>query len=127
APPRCCASRSRPRAPPRRARDRNSSAARRREPSSELLQQTDVVLEELAQVGYAVLELGDPLDSHAEGESLDPLRVVPVLLDDPEHVGVDHPGAQDLDPADSLAERIAGAVREPSTAARAEVRHAELR
>src|SRR6185369_5446123 len=53
-------------------------------------------------------------------------RVVPVLLDEPEHVGVDHPGAQDLDPADSLAERIAGAVREPSAAAAAEAGDVDL-
>ena len=54
-------------------------AARSTGPSSELLQHPHVVLEELAQVGDAVLEHRDPLDPHPEGEALDPLGVVAVL------------------------------------------------
>src|SRR5579884_2711612 len=68
-------------------------------PSPELLQEADVVVVEQPQVGNAVLEHRDPLDPHPEGEALDPLGVVAVLAHVLEHVGVDHPGAQDLDPA----------------------------
>src|SRR5262245_56026706 len=102
------------------------SAARNSGSSSKLLQQPDVVLEELAEIGHPVFELGDPLDSHSEGEPLDPLRVVAVLPHEAVDVRIHHPGAQDLDPADPLAERIAGAIRQPSRAAAAEAGDIDL-
>src|SRR3712207_8943657 len=60
----------------RSGRGRSTRAARRAGPSPELLQDSDVVLEELAEVGNAVLEQRDPLDPHAEGETLHPVGVV---------------------------------------------------
>src|SRR6202012_959757 len=51
-----------------------------------------------------------PLDPEAVGEALHLLRVVAHLLDEPEDVRVDHPGAEDLDPALALAEVAALAV-----------------
>ena len=57
-----------------RARCRRSRAARTAAPSSELLQEAQVVLEEQAQVGDAVAQHLDPLRAHAEGEALVALR-----------------------------------------------------
>src|SRR6188508_50245 len=96
------------------------------EPSRELLQEADVVLEEDAQVWDAVLEHRNALDAHSEREPLHPLGVVAILLDEPEHVRVDHAGPEDLDPAGSLAERIAGAVGERAAAAAPEAGHVHL-
>src|SRR5205085_2516663 len=72
--------------------------------SAELLQEPDVVVEEHAQVGDAVLQHRDALDAHPERPALDLLGVVAVLADVREHVRVDHAGAEDLDPAGALAE-----------------------
>src|SRR5437764_11810383 len=84
---------------------------------SELLQEADVVLVEDPQVRNAMLEHRDPLDSHPEGEPLHLLGVVSVLADVAEHVRIDHPGAQDLEPGVPLADRAAQAVRARSVAA----------
>src|SRR5579875_1367023 len=78
--------------------------------ASELLQEANVVVVEQAQVGDAVLEHGDALDAHAEGEALHPVGVVAVVLDVGEHVGIDHPGTEDLDPRRALAQRAALAI-----------------
>src|SRR3954454_7954227 len=85
--------------------------------SPELLQEAQVVLVEHPQVGDAVLEEGDPLDPHAEGEALHALGVVAVLGDVAEHVRVDHAGAEDLDPTRALAQRAARAVAQVAGAA----------
>ena len=58
--------------------------------------------------GTPCLQHRDPLDAHAEREALVALGVV---VHEPEHVRVDHPRAEDLDPARSLAEVVAAAVR----------------
>src|SRR5207247_3976249 len=106
------------RRPPRpSAPDCSTPSAMRTEPSCELLQEANVVLEEDAEVRDAVLQHRDALDAHPEGEPLHAIGVVAVLLDEPEHVGVDHAGAEDLDPAGALAERIAGAVGQRAGAA----------
>src|SRR5882757_1328734 len=81
-------------------------------PSGELLQHPHVVVEEAPQVGDAVPQHRHPLDPQAVGEAGDHLRVITKLLDKAEHVRVDHPGAEDLDPALPLAEVAALAVRE---------------
>ena len=60
----------------RRAAGRSIRAARAAGPSSELLQEAQVVLEVQAQVGDAVLEHRDPLDAEAQGEALHLLGVV---------------------------------------------------
>src|SRR4051812_36630082 len=73
-------------------------------PSRELLQHPHVVVEEAPQVGDAVAQHRHPLHPDPEGEALDPFGVVAVALDEAEHVGVDHAGAEDLDPALALAE-----------------------
>ena len=78
-------------------------------PPRELPQEPQVVVVEQPQVGDAVLEEGDPLDAHPEREALDPLGVVAVRSHVAEHVRVDHPGAEDLDPAGALAK--AGSAR----------------
>src|SRR5262249_35126112 len=124
--PRSSAWRGRPPPPPWRAPDRSSCAARSRGPSSELLQDADVVLEELAQVRDAVLEHRDPLDAHPERESLNLLRVVAALPHEAEDVRVHHPRTEDLDPADPLAERVPRAVGELSAAATAEAGDVDL-
>src|SRR3954454_19013035 len=92
----------------------------------ELLQDADVVLEELAQVGDAVLEHRDPLDPHAEREALHEIRVIAVRLDEAEDVGIHHPRAQDLDPARSLADRVPRAVRELARATAVKARDVDL-
>src|SRR2546421_7320960 len=79
-------------------------------PLVELLQHPDVVVVQKPQVGDAVLEHRDPLDAHPEREPLDPLRVVAVFANVLEHVGVDHPGPEDLDPGRPFAQRAALAV-----------------
>src|SRR5918994_2866425 len=107
-------------APRRSGRDRSTRAATCTESSSELLQHPHVVLEELAQVGHAVPQHRDPLDPHAEGEALDPLRVVAALPHEAEHVRIDHPGAEDLDPARALAQRVAAPVVQMARATAAE-------
>src|SRR5680860_319335 len=72
---------------------------------SKLLQEAQVVVEEQAQVGHAVAQHRDPLDAHPEREALDLLRIVAAVGHEAEHVGVDHPRAEDLDPARALAPR----------------------
>src|SRR5438270_1160405 len=106
--------------PPRSGRRRSASTRR---PASELLQEAHVVLEEQAQVGNAVLEHGDALDPHPEGEALDALGVVALHV--AEHVWVHHPRAQDLDPARALAQGTALAVRR-HTAGAVKARHVDL-
>src|SRR3954454_18826311 len=81
----------------------------RREPSSELPQNPDVVLPERAQVGEAVTQHGDALDPEPEREALPFVRVE---ADGAEHIGVDPAGAAHLDPAGLLAHRAASTVAE---------------
>src|SRR5262249_7645861 len=69
-------------------------------PSSELLEEAQVVLEEQADVRDAVLEHLDPLRAHPEREALVALRVEPTVL---EHDRVDHAGTEDRHPARSTA------------------------
>ncbi len=64
--------------------------------SRELLQEAQVALEEQAQVGHAEADHGDAIQSAAEGEAGVALRVDAAGL---EHVGVDHPGPRQLEPA----------------------------
>ena len=93
---------------------------------TKLLQEAQVVLEEEPQVGHAVLEHRDPLDSHAERETLYPLGVVALVAHEAEHVRVDHARAHDLDPARPLAEGAERAVTlAPGRVAR-EARHVDL-
>src|SRR3954447_11781875 len=73
--------------------------------SSELLEETEVVLEEQPDIGDAVLEHLDPLGTHAEGESLVALRIEPPVA---ENDGVDHPCPEDRHPARSPARRATG-------------------
>src|SRR3954451_9005549 len=94
--------------------------------SAELLQEAQVVLEQDADVGHAVAQKSDALDAHAEREALHAFGVVAVVLDEAEHVRVDHPGAEDLDPAGALAERVARAVRHVALAAAVEARDVDL-
>ena len=58
--------------------------------------------EHVAQVGDAILEHGDAVEPHAEGEALVALRIEPAVAD---HVRVHHAGAEDLEPAAGLADR----------------------
>ena len=71
------------------------------------LQQSRVVAPELAEIGDAVPEHGDPLEPPAEREPRVPLGVV---ADELEEVRVDHPRAADLDPARVPADGAARAV-----------------
>src|SRR5215213_8207349 len=83
---------------------------------SELGGESEVVLPELTQVGQPVAEHGDPLETPAEREAGPLLGVVAHEL---EQLGVDHPGAADLDPAGVAADGAAVAVAE-------EARHVRL-
>src|SRR4029078_3191653 len=94
-----------------------SSWTKRRGPSSELFQHPHVVVEEHPQVGDAVLEHGDPLDAHPEGEAVDALGLVAAREDNPKDVRVAHPRAEDLEPAGPLAEVAALAVEDAGAAA----------
>src|SRR5205085_2226922 len=94
---------ARPAGPPGAA-DRSTGEARPPAPSSVLLQEPDVVVVQQPEVWQPVLQHGDPLDPHPEGESLDLLGVIAVLANVLEHVGIDHPGPQDLDPGRPLAQ-----------------------
>ena len=67
----------------------------------------------------------DPLDAHAEREALHALVVVAVAGHVVEHVGVDHPRAEDLDPALALAGAAALGALEAGAAA-AEAGHVDL-
>ena len=58
----------------------------------------------IAQVGHLVDEHRDALDAHAPREALHALLVVAAAGHVVEHVRVDHPRAEDLDPALALAE-----------------------
>ena len=64
-----------------------------------------------------MLEHRDPLDAHPEREALVALGVVATLAHVLEHVRVDLPGAEDLDPALALAQRAARAVGHEAVAA----------
>src|SRR5207244_11418606 len=84
--------------PPAAASRRALPPAPRASPggSDELAEEAQVVLEEEADVVDAVLEHRDPLDAHAERPPRDRLGIVPHIA---EHLRVDHPRAQDLQPA----------------------------
>ncbi len=60
-------------------------------------------------VGHAVLEHRHALDAHAEGEAL---QLAGVVADEAVEVGIDHAGAEDLEPAGVLARAAAGATAE---------------
>lgn len=75
---------------------------------SELLEEAHVAGVEVADVGDAVLDHGDALDTHAEGEAGDLFGVVGVVggigfaaffSDSGEDCGVDHATAEEFDPA----------------------------
>src|SRR5690349_6547172 len=72
-----------------------------RRPSSELLQEAEVALEVVLDVGDAVLEHRHALEAHAEREAGVLLAVVADVAED---LRVDHAGAADLDPAGALAD-----------------------
>src|SRR5262245_10412979 len=77
--------------------------------AGELGQESQVVLEEQANVVDAVLEHGDALDAETEREAGEAVRVVPHLL---EHRGVHHAGAPHLDESGSLASAASRAAAE---------------
>src|SRR6478672_182465 len=98
---------------PRRER---RSAAGHRQTSWELPEEADVVLEEDLNVVDAVLEHGEAIDAHAEGEATHFFRIV---LNEAVDGGIDHARAEKLDPAGTLAFR-AGATARGRAAAAAE-------
>src|SRR6516162_6478825 len=80
--------------------------------SCELLQKPHVALVEQLDLLDLVLQYGDALHTHAEGEAQNLRRVVAVLLHELEHVGIDHSAAQQLDPAAEFALAAAVAAAE---------------
>src|SRR5215475_5186164 len=72
---------------------------------TELLKESRVSGIKQADIADAVLHHGDAVDSHAEGEAADFLRIVGGLLalHEAEDCGVDHAAAEQLDPARVLA------------------------
>src|SRR5204863_3635983 len=77
----------------------------------ELLEKSEIVLEEQADVVHLVAQNRDALDAHPPRESGVPLRVVANVL---EHDRMDHSASADLEPAGSLAHRTTGAVALPA-------------
>src|SRR3989304_5692828 len=71
---------------------------------SELLQEAQVVGPEAPNIVDLVLQHGDALRPHAEGEPAELLRVVPSVY---QHHRMHHPAPQDLQPAGALAHRAA--------------------
>ena len=69
--------------------------------SLEFFKETGIILWEQAEVGDAILQVGDALDTHAEGVAAVLLGVDAAEL---QHVGIDHTTAKDLNPAGMLAE-----------------------
>src|SRR5258708_26831015 len=74
----------------------------------ELLQESQIVLIEEADVLNAPLEKGEALDADAEGE---PGVTLGVVADGFEHRGVDHAAAEDLNPAGLLTHRASAFAR----------------
>src|SRR5690606_23811877 len=76
---------------------------KRKRGSGELAQETDVVVDEVADVGDAVQDHRQAVEAHAEGEAGHGLRiekqVAAGLADGAEHGRIDHAAAGDLDPA----------------------------
>ena len=68
----------------------------------------------------------DPLDPHPEREALQALGVVAAFGDESVEVGVDHPRAEDLDPARALAQGVARAVRQRAAPPAGEAGHVGL-
>src|SRR5688572_22408715 len=73
-------------------------------PGLELLEESNVVLEEQADLGNAVPEHRDALETHAEREAGDELGIE---ADGAEHVRVHHAGAEHLEPSRALAHAAA--------------------
>src|SRR5207244_1964414 len=71
---------------------------------SKLLQKTQVVGPELADIVDGVFQHADPLRPHAEGEAAELVRVVAAV---PQDHRVDHTRAHDLQPAAPLAQAAA--------------------
>src|SRR5690242_1691620 len=82
--------------------------------SRELLQEAHVVLEKDLEVIDAVLQHGEAVDAHAEGEAADLLRVV---IDKAVDGRIDHAGAEELDPARAFAFRANASARGIAAAA----------
>ena len=74
-------------------------------PPLELSQKAEVVVVEQTQVVETKTEEERPLDAHAEREAADPFRIV---VDRAEHIRVDHPAAEDLEPPGPLADTAPG-------------------
>src|SRR5438094_1906607 len=86
--------------------------------TSELPQKADVVLQEQAEVGNVVLEHRQPLQPRAERKAGIVFRVDVAVA---KHLRVDHPGAQDLQPA-ALAAAAAGAAADSAGYGRPDAR-----
>src|SRR5664280_1043376 len=71
--------------------------------SRELLQKPYVAFVEQLDLFHLVLQDCYALHTHAEGEAADLRRVIAVLLDEVEDVGIDHAAAQQFDPAAEFA------------------------
>src|SRR2546430_6994810 len=81
----------------RRVSQRPTTASRK------LLQKPHVPLKEQLQIIHAIFQQSQPVDAHAESESRNPLRVVPVVLYKLKHVRIDHAATQHLNPSRLLA------------------------
>lgn len=75
----------------------------------ELLQKAQIVVPELANIGDAVFEHGDPFWPHAEGETGVNFGIVAAVAQD---VGMDHAAAENFQPAGVFAHLTALAVAE---------------
>src|SRR5579885_1401552 len=75
----------------------------------ELAQETQIVSREEADLADAVLEHGDTLHAHAEGEAAIAFGIVADLA---QQLGMDHAGAENFQPAGMFAEAEALAIAE---------------
>src|SRR5581483_8584565 len=81
---------------------------------TELSQESQVVLKKQPNVVDAVLEHGDALHAHAEGEAGDLFRIV---ADESKNRRIDHAGAEDFEPAGGFAHAARLSVLESAAAA----------
>src|SRR5580698_6620694 len=91
-------------------------AAHRSPPLPKLLQKPHISLKKMLQIIHAVLQHGDAVGAHTEGESGNFLRIVSTLFYELEHIRIDHATAQNFDPSCLLAgtARIISALAAPT-------------
>src|SRR5260370_36527312 len=79
--------------------------------SPKLLQEPYVPLKEQLNIIHAIFQQREPVHAHAEGESRNFLRVIPVVFHELKHVGIDHATTQHFNPSCLLAGTARSVIR----------------